>query len=110
MSQVDIEKMQKAIHEVFLSLAEPMNKLGVAIAELGQSFATAYIEAFEAITPSIQTIVQAYWELRLPNESITDYLERNPHKIDNPDIRWEYQVHIWTAPIRWWKAIFKRGD
>jgi hypothetical protein len=110
MSQIDTEKMQRAINGVFLSLAEPMNKLGVAIAELGQSFADAYLKAFEAITQRIHPIVKAYYELRLPGESITDYLERNPHKIDNPDIRWEYQVHIWTAPIRWWKAIFKRGD
>lgn len=108
MSQIDTGKMQRTINEVFLSLAEPMNKLGEAIAELGQSFATAYIEAFEAIMPPIHTIVKAYWELRLPGESITDYLERNPHKIDNPDVRWEYQVHIWTAPIRWWETIFKR--
>ena len=110
MPQTDIEKLQVSISEGLLSLVEPMGQLRDAIIEAAHTIATSYLEAFGIIMPPIQTIVKAYWELRLPNESITDYLQRNPHKIDNPDIRWEYQVHILSAPIRWLKTIFKRDS
>jgi hypothetical protein len=48
---------------------------------------------------------------RFPDETLLDWGERLGTKglLDNPDIRWEYQVFVLTIPIRWVKALLKRG-
>jgi hypothetical protein len=47
---------------------------------------------------------------RFPDETLLAWGERLGNKglLDNPDIRWEYQVFVLTMPIRWVKALLKR--
>jgi len=49
---------------------------------------------------------------RFPDETLLDWGERLGSKglLDNPDIRWQYQVFVLTIPIRWVKALLKREE
>jgi hypothetical protein len=40
-------------------------------------------------------------------EHIESYVYRCPEALDNPTVRWEYQVYILSAPLRWWHRLWK---
>jgi hypothetical protein len=48
---------------------------------------------------------------RFPDETVLAWGQRLGSKglLDNPDIRWEYQVCILTVPVRWLRGLLKHG-
>lgn len=65
-----------------------------AMSHLGYAFENA-LRSFAHLAVS--------WQYKLSDETWDEYLERVPDALDNPEIRWEYQKHIWAIPYRWAK-------
>lgn len=96
MTQSEIEHLQENIGKV----AEALQPIFETINDAMQRFAESVSTAFKPVIADIQRALSVMQLIRFPHESIADYLARNPHLIDNPDLRWEYQCYIWQTPLR----------
>lgn len=84
------ERQNNAIQQIALILQPSIERMSEAFIALGNTLRQD-IRLYEKILNSF----------RFPNEPIQDYVKRNPSALANPDIRWEYQVYIWSTPIQW---------
>lgn len=69
-----------------------------------EGLSTAFIRSTPLFSNDTLKIIA---QTRFDDETIIEYLERNPDMIDNPDVRWQYQCYIWQTPIRILRSLYK---
>lgn len=89
-------------------LEEALDNFAQAITEFANVVSAAYIKAFEPFSISLKKFKAN--SPRWQDEHIRDYIQRKPSALDNPDVRWEYQKHIWGTPYRLLKRLRHGND